>query len=103
VRVPRSAGGVDVGEALRALGQRGLHRILVEGGAQVHRALLDAEVVDNLYVYVAGMVLPGGRPWVGGPAVPRLAEARRFGSVQVTPLGPDVLLHYTVPSPAEEA
>lgn len=96
VRVGGGPGGLDVRAALRELGARGLHRVLVEGGGAVHRSLLDADVVDAVYLYVAGVLLPGGRPWVGGPAVPRLADARRFGSPEVTALGSDVLLHYAV-------
>lgn len=94
VRVPRGPGGLDVVAALRALGARGLHRILVEGGADVHRSLLDAGVVDHVYAYVAGTVVPGGRSWTGGPPLAALGDAPRFGAPEVTPLGDDVLLHY---------
>jgi riboflavin biosynthesis pyrimidine reductase len=51
---------VDVVAALRALGSRGLHRVLVEGGAAVHRAMLDAGAVDRMELYVNGRVLAGG-------------------------------------------
>ncbi len=99
IRVPRGPGGLDLSAALRALGDRGLHRVLVEGGARVHRSLLDARVVDHLYAYVAGTVVAGGQSWVGGPALASLADAPRFGSPEVLPLGTDVLLHYR---PAQE-
>lgn len=97
VRVPRGPGGVAIEAAMRALGERGLHRVLVEGGGSVHRSLLDAGLVDHVYVYVAPKVLPGGRPWVGGPAVTRLADGPTFGTPRdVQRLGQDVLLHYTL-------
>lgn len=94
VRVPRGAGGLDLRAVLRALGERGLHRVLVEGGGQVHRSFLDAGLVDHVYVYVAGTLLPGGRSWVAGPPVDALASAPRLGRPEVEPLGDDVLLHY---------
>lgn len=94
VRVARGPGGLDVRAALGALAARGLHRILVEGGARVHRALLDAGVVDHLYVYVAGTVIPGGLPWIGGAPVTNLADAPRFGVPDVHRLGDDVLMQY---------
>lgn len=103
VRVPRGAGGVDITAALRALAARGLHRVLVEGGGAVHRSLLDAGLVDQVLLYVAPTVLAGGRSWVGGPPLARLADAPRWGAPVVTPLGDDVLLAYTLRPPASAA
>ncbi len=102
VRAPRAPAGLDLPAALRALGRRGLHRILVEGGAGIHRSMIDAGLADRLLVYVAGVVIPGGRPWLDGPPLAQLADARRLGSPDVTPLGPDVLLRYTLARPSEE-
>ncbi len=95
VRVRRIAGGLDVRQVLEDLGRRGLHRVLVEGGGQVHRSMLEADVVDHLHVYVAGVVIPGGRSWVGGPPLKSLAEAWRWNAPEVTVLGQDVVLHYS--------
>lgn len=95
IRVPRGPAGVDLRAALLALGRRGRHRVLVEGGAQIHRSMLDAGVVDHLHVYVSGVVIPGGRRWVGGEPLQGLDDARRFGSPDVTRLGDDVLLSYS--------
>lgn len=94
VRVARGPEGVDLRAALHALGARGLHRILVEGGGRVHRSLLDHQLVDHLFVYVAGTAIPGGIGWVGGPPLASLEDAPRFGAPDVLALGPDVLLHY---------
>ena len=60
VRVEGVAHGVDVRAAMHKLTELGLHRLLVEGGAQVHRSFLDSDVVDTLYVYIAGLLIPGG-------------------------------------------
>ena len=91
VRVERAAHGVDVRAALRALGSRGLHRVLVEGGAHVHRALLDAGVVDRMELYVNGRVLGGGHAVVAGPGY-TLAEAPDFRFTAVEHLGDDLRL-----------
>lgn len=98
LRLPRGPGGVDIEQALRALAARGLHRLLVEGGGRVHRALFDAGLVDTLHVYVAGTLIPGGLPWLGGPPLGELSTAIRLGPpTSVTPLGADVRLTYRVP------
>jgi diaminohydroxyphosphoribosylaminopyrimidine deaminase/5-amino-6-(5-phosphoribosylamino)uracil reductase len=87
---------LDIRAALRVLVEHGIHRVLVEGGGRVHRTLLGSGLVDTLCVYVAGVLLPGGRPWLGGPALASLAEARRFGAPDVERLGRDVLLRYAL-------
>lgn len=97
VRVPRGADGrVDPEAALRAVAARGLHRVLVEGGGLVHRSLLDRGLVDTLVLYVAGVVVPGGRPWVGGPPIEHLEEACRLSLEDVERLGPDVRLTWRI-------
>lgn len=103
VRVPRGPRGVDFEAALRALAGRGLHRVLVEGGGQVLRSALDAGLADRLLLYVAGTVLPGGRPWLGGPPLERLAHAPRWPAPTITPLGDDVLLAYRLSAPGQVA
>lgn len=97
VRVPRGRGGLDIWSALGAVAAAGLHRVLVEGGGQIHRSLLDAGLVDHLRLYLAGLVVPGGIPWVGGPALGALADATRWSAPRVEQLGDDVLLCYELP------
>jgi len=87
-------GRVDIEHALRAVAERGLHRVLIEGGGEVHRAAIDAGLVDNLHLYVAGLVLPGGVPWIGGPRLDVLADATRMDLEDVRRVGPDARLSY---------
>jgi diaminohydroxyphosphoribosylaminopyrimidine deaminase/5-amino-6-(5-phosphoribosylamino)uracil reductase len=90
VRVARGADGLDITAALQALVEQGLHRVLIEGGGAVHRSAFDANVVDTLHLYVAPVLIPGGRSWLGGKALNSLAGARRFTEPSVTPLGQDI-------------
>ncbi len=56
----------DIRTALRALGIRGVTNILIEGGAALHAAALDAGVVDEVQVYIAPLTLgPGAVDWIG--------------------------------------
>jgi diaminohydroxyphosphoribosylaminopyrimidine deaminase/5-amino-6-(5-phosphoribosylamino)uracil reductase len=97
IRVPRGPRGVDVESALRALVQRGLHRVLVEGGAAVHRSFVDSGLADTLVLYVAPTLIPGGKGFVGGAAIDHLGEAVRMQLVSVERLGPDARLTYALP------
>jgi diaminohydroxyphosphoribosylaminopyrimidine deaminase/5-amino-6-(5-phosphoribosylamino)uracil reductase len=93
--VPRAAHGrgVDLGATFEVLAGLGVLQALVEGGAQLAAALLEADLVDRLVTYVAPMILGrDGRPSfdLAGPAT--IADAPRLRLVDVTRLGDDVRL-----------
>ena len=89
VRVPNGAGGVDVTAVLRDLAGRGLHRVLVDGGAHVHRSFLDAGHVDRIELFVNARVLAGGPGFVSGDGY-RLAAAPSFNIDLVERVGDDL-------------
>ena len=87
-----SAGRVDVMLASKALGGRGLTRVLIEGGGAVSAAFLKAGLVDRVSCYRAGLGLgDDGRPAIGDMAISRLDFAPRFRLVSVRELGGDTV------------
>lgn len=87
-----SDGRIDVLGAARALGGRGLTRVLVEGGGQVAASFLKAGLVDGISSYRAGLVLGGdSRSAVGGLEFARLGSAPRFRLVSARSLQGDTL------------
>jgi riboflavin biosynthesis pyrimidine reductase len=63
VRVVRHEGAVDLGEALRYLRvERGVRALLCEGGPRLHAELLDAALVDELFVTHAPKLVGGKGP-----------------------------------------
>jgi len=89
VRVPSRGGRVDVHAVLRDLAARGLHRVLVDGGAHVHRSFLDAGHVDRIELFVNARVLAGGPGFVAGEGY-RLATAPAFAIDVVERVGDDL-------------
>jgi diaminohydroxyphosphoribosylaminopyrimidine deaminase/5-amino-6-(5-phosphoribosylamino)uracil reductase len=82
-------------EYLARLREAGLRSVLVEGGAQVHSALIAQDMADELFLYLGGRVL-GDREapaWCGELAVARLADAPRVRLDAPQALAGDVLLH----------
>ncbi|WP_276257509.1 2,5-diamino-6-(ribosylamino)-4(3H)-pyrimidinone 5'-phosphate reductase [Haloglomus litoreum] len=62
---------VDLAAALEALEERGVERLMVEGGGEVIFSLFDAGLVDRLTLYVGSLVL-------GGRDAPTLADGEGF-------------------------
>ena len=86
-------GRVDVGALLGDLFARDVRALLVEGGAAVHGAFLDAGVVDRAAFFMAPLLLGGARAVaaVGGSGR-ELKNALRLQSVTVRTVGDDVLI-----------
>lgn len=95
VEVPLAGEGrLDLVAVLRELGRRDVVRLLVEGGAQVHGALLDAGLVDRVAVFVAPRIVgdAGAPPLALGGGVARIADAWRIRDPEIRRLGHDVLV-----------
>ncbi|HEX2116233.1 MAG TPA: bifunctional diaminohydroxyphosphoribosylaminopyrimidine deaminase/5-amino-6-(5-phosphoribosylamino)uracil reductase RibD [Alphaproteobacteria bacterium] len=94
IAVPRDAQGEypALDAALCALGERGLTRVLVEGGGHLLAALLRAQLVDRMVWFRAGLVIGGdGVPVAVAFGVDKLADAPRFVRQSVEPCGDDVV------------
>lgn len=86
---------VDFGALLDDLGGRGVDRLMVEGGEQVHTAFLAAGLADEIRMAVAPMLIGqasaprfvGSADFPGGPA-------HRFHLEEVTRLGDVAVLRY---------
>ncbi|MCO8270836.1 pyrimidine reductase family protein [Actinoplanes sp. TRM 88003] len=69
---------VDCAAAVRELNARGATQLLSEGGPQLFGALIEADVVDELCLTVAPLLVGGGpgRISAGAPATPRQMSLR---------------------------
>ena len=90
-------GRVDLPELLRRLAGRGVERLLVEGGAELNWGLVCDDLVDELHVTIAPVLL-------GGRAAPTLLEGdgfpmklrRRLRLEQVVREGDELFCRYAV-------
>ncbi len=74
-----SRAGSMFAAAARALGERRLTRVLIEGGGEVAAAFLKADLVDRVTSYQAGLLLGAdSRSAVGALALQRLDFAPRL-------------------------
>jgi diaminohydroxyphosphoribosylaminopyrimidine deaminase / 5-amino-6-(5-phosphoribosylamino)uracil reductase len=92
-------GQIDLAAALRALGERGITRLLVEGGARLAAAFFRARLVDRLIWVHAPLVIGGeGIPAIAGFNLAALAEAPAFERLSTETIGDDVLTTFRVRS-----
>ena len=75
---------------LSALHERGLRRILIEGGAETVSRFLVAGCLDRLHVVVAPIIIGTGRPSFNLPPIESLQEALR-APMKIHQLDGDVL------------
>jgi 2,5-diamino-6-(ribosylamino)-4(3H)-pyrimidinone 5'-phosphate reductase len=87
---------VDLAELFSQLFDRGIRRLMVEGGATLNWSLLDLGLVDEIYVYMGAMI-------IGGQNAPTLVDGQGFREhfprltlSHVQPLDEGVLLKWRV-------
>jgi diaminohydroxyphosphoribosylaminopyrimidine deaminase/5-amino-6-(5-phosphoribosylamino)uracil reductase len=90
-------GWVDMRDALKRLAQRGINRLLVEGGAHIARSFLEANLVQRVELYRAPMEL-GGQGVDAFAGLDWRRVSRRFRVIAEERLGVDTLTVYEKPT-----
>jgi riboflavin-specific deaminase-like protein len=88
---------VDFGAMLSDLGQRGIGRLMVEGGSEIHTQFLTNDLADEIHLAVAPF-------FIGDPAAPRFVRpgnfphgpASRMTLLQARAIGDIALLRYKI-------
>jgi len=93
IPVSRHPRGVDLREALERLGERGVVRLLVEGGAHVHGTFLDLGLADRAAIFVAPRILgdADALSFAAGAGSESIESALRLVHTKVQALGSDWL------------
>ncbi len=88
-------GGIDIADGLRALGERGLTSVLVEGGGGLAASLLRARLVDRLVWFRAPMVIGAdGLAAAAEFGIDGLDAAPGFTRIAVRRAGDDIVETY---------
>jgi diaminohydroxyphosphoribosylaminopyrimidine deaminase / 5-amino-6-(5-phosphoribosylamino)uracil reductase len=106
VEVVRVAAGHDnkpeIHAVLNLLADRGITRLLVEGGGVILSAFLQAGIADRVVWFRAGGVIGGdGVPALGAMGLNDMAQLERFERQDVVALGADVMEVYRRPKDDE--
>jgi diaminohydroxyphosphoribosylaminopyrimidine deaminase/5-amino-6-(5-phosphoribosylamino)uracil reductase len=92
IEVLRFGDGRNLDAVLTTLGHRSIQSVLVEGGAKVAGALLDAQLVDKVSFFIAPLIIGGcdAPSAVGGAGAQKIADAMRLHEVKLKQHGPDI-------------
>jgi diaminohydroxyphosphoribosylaminopyrimidine deaminase/5-amino-6-(5-phosphoribosylamino)uracil reductase len=89
-------GRIDVRDTLKVLANRGLTRILSEGGPMLAEALANADVIDSVEIYTSPERLNREGIAALRPGLQAaLGDASRFEVSHIVTSGRDTLMHYT--------
>ena len=91
-RLAGEGGRVDLAALMKELARREVNDVLVEAGAGLNGALLEAGLVDEIVVYMAPSLLGSGRGMWSLRPMERLDQAQRWSYHTVSRIGKDLCL-----------
>ncbi|MBI4188409.1 MAG: bifunctional diaminohydroxyphosphoribosylaminopyrimidine deaminase/5-amino-6-(5-phosphoribosylamino)uracil reductase RibD [Chloroflexi bacterium] len=94
LELPSGNGSVDLRHLLKALAEREVTSVLVEGGGILLGSLFDSGLVDKVVAFIAPIIIggEGARTAVEGVGVDRVFDAARLKRVSVEKFGEDVMV-----------
>lgn len=97
-RFPAEGGRVPLQALAHQLGEHSIQSVLVEGGGQIHAALLAAGLATDVQLFLAPLIVGGPAPsWVGGAGVAKLSSAWRLQFIGAPQgVGDDLLIRAVV-------
>lgn len=89
-RVPRGTGGLDLAAVFARLAEDNLTRVLVEGGAKVAGSLVSQNLIDEVVLFRASVVVgPDGVRALAGQALSAIERSPRYRLVDDMMIGED--------------
>ena len=97
IHCPTSKGGINLNEAMSALGERGMNTVLLEAGARLSGSMLEQGLVDELVVYMSPDLLGGdARDMFGIPGLEKLSDRISLEYSDIVKVGRDLRLTLSV-------
>ncbi len=95
MELPSSEEGlVDLKNLLKALGERGIASVLVEGGGTLLGSLFDHGLVDKVVAFVAPIIIGGGeaKTAVGGKGVDKVVDSIKLQRIRTERFDEDLMV-----------
>jgi diaminohydroxyphosphoribosylaminopyrimidine deaminase/5-amino-6-(5-phosphoribosylamino)uracil reductase len=95
IEVDAAQGGVDIAALFAILGKDGFTRVLVEGGAEVAASLVSTNLLDEVVLFRAPVVVgPDGVRALGGYALSAIERSPRYRQIETATVGEDQMRRY---------
>jgi len=94
IRLPLENGLVPLNNVLEHIGSRGICSLLVEGGGEINASLLEKQMLDKVYCFIAPKII-GGRTApspIGGLGLNKMQDAWELQSIDIKKLQRDILI-----------
>ena len=94
LELPLEGGLVDLEKLLKALGNRQITSVLVEGGGILLGSLFDCKLVDKVIAFIAPIIIGGkeAKTAVSGKGVDKVVDSLRLERVSLEKLGEDLMV-----------
>ncbi len=94
LELPSEEGLVDLERLLRALGEREITSVLVEGGGTLLGSLFDYGLVDKVIAFIAPIIVGGkeAKTAVGGKGVDKVVDSVRLQRVRIEKFDQDLMV-----------
>ncbi len=94
LELPLEGGLVDLGKLLKALGERQITSVLVEGGGILLGSLFDCKLVDKVIAFIAPIIIGGreAKTAVSGKGVDKVVDSLKLERVSLEKLGEDLMV-----------
>jgi len=79
-------------DLLQELGSKGITRLLVEGGSDTLGQLLDLNLIDEIWCFIAPLFAGGDKPSIGGVGVESVGTAKSLDPIRFKRVGDDILI-----------
>lgn len=101
IDAPGTGNRVNLSAVIADLGQRAINELHVEAGPRLSGSLLQADLVDELLIYQAPLLLGPGRPVADLPPLEELSQGQRYQFHELVQLGSDLRLRLCRSTPSE--
>ena len=94
LELPSEGGLVDLAKLLKALGEREITSVLVEGGGILLGSLFDGKLVDKVIAFITPIIIGGkeAKTAVSGKGVDKVVDSLKLRRVSLEKLGEDLMV-----------